>query len=367
MGAAIALARQGHKVEVFEQADGLEQVGAGIQLSPNAMQVLAAYGLEPAIAKVGFEPSAGVLRDYKSGKTLVETPFGLTAYKRYGQRYYHIHRADLISLLYDKALACGVTFSFNTAFEDLHQHDCDLLVGADGIKSQVQNCLFGQRKPRWTGQVAWRATVLTECLPDGLVEPKATVWRGSGKHLVTYYIQSGELVNLVAVEERDTWTDESWQQAGDVQSLQDAFSGWHAQVTSLLDKVESTHLWGLFDRARLTNWSKGRVTLLGDACHPMLPFMAQGGAMALEDGWVLANQLSKHETAEVALASYEAVRKPRTSMLQKRSAANASLFHMHGGASMPINALKLKVASMLPSLAVKDLDSIYAFDVTSVG
>ena len=373
LGAAIALAKNGFRVEVFEKAEQLKQVGAGIQLSPNAMQVLAAYGLSGQIEAVAFQPQSGVLRDGHTGKVLTETPFGDFAKRRYGQKYLHIHRADLVDILMVEALRLGVSMKLDAELQSFQQNQTgvslhladgrsfggDVLIGADGLKSTVQVQMFGDLKPRFTGQIAWRATVSVDKLPASCVEPRATVWRGKGAHLVTYLIRSGTLANLVAVEERQNSSDESWTKAGDPNKLRDVFMGWHQDVEMLLAGVEETNIWPLFDRPPLNTWSNGRVTLLGDSCHPMLPFMAQGGAMALEDGYVLADCLIRL-TVENALAEYEARRKPRTSWMQKKSTSNAGLFHKHG----LLNELKIGIGGLFPTLALKSLDPIYGCDVT---
>ncbi|MGB0843500.1 MAG: FAD-dependent monooxygenase [Alphaproteobacteria bacterium] len=378
-GAAIALARHGFQVTLIEKAARLEDVGAGIQLSPNAMHVLAAYGLGQQVADVGFRPESGIIRDYASGRVVTNTPFAGVAERRYGQPYVHIHRADLVKILHDEALKVGVTVHLNTQLKSFSQEPdkCvistvsgqelqgDALIGADGIGSSIQAGLFGHQKPRWTSQVAWRATVPVDRLPENCVKPSATVWRGPNKHLVTYLLKSGKLANIVAVEECDKQHAETWREEGDALQLQHAFDGWHADVEALLGAVTETHIWGLYDRAPFKSWGTGRVTLLGDACHPMLPFMAQGGAMALEDGYVLADCLKRVSDVSAALKLYERMRKPRTSMVQKRSAENSGLFHMHRGLQMPVNAAKLFIGGTFPTLTLKTLDPIYGIDVTT--
>jgi salicylate hydroxylase len=216
--------------------------------------------------------------------------------------------------------------------------------------------MLGDAPPRFTGQVAWRATVPADHLPGGLVPPVAAVFCGPGRHAITYRLRGGSLVNLVAVEERTAWAEEDWRQPGDPAELARAFRGWASQVTGVIAAVKECHLWGLFDRDPLPRWVDGRVALLGDAAHPMLPFMAQGAAQAIEDAAALARHVADGATP-AALAAYQAERLPRTAALQAASRANARLYHLHGAA-----ALKLAVLRLRPSLMRDRLDRVYAHD-----
>ena len=211
--------------------------------------------------------------------------------------------------------------------------DFDLLVGADGIHSTVRSILFGPASPHFTGCVAYRGLVPAERLRDLDLEVTAQIWMGPGSHFVHYFVQNKRLVNFVAIVDQDTWTRESWTDRGVLADVLAAYEGWHPQVRSILAAVEETFVWALFDRAPLERWSSGRVTLLGDACHPMLPFMAQGAAQAIEDGATLAACLADRGETGVpaALVRYEALRKPRASRLQAMSAANKSRFHLPDG------------------------------------
>lgn len=375
--ASLVMARQGCRVTVVEQADGISEVGAGLQLSPNAMHVLNALGVGETIVQRGFEPEAATIRHHASGRVLTHIALQEICASRYGASYIHIHRADLVEILHDAALDAGIVLRLGEKAKSVtddgtkavlltsrNEYTSDLLVGADGLRSIVRQSIMGQYHPTFTGQVAWRGVVPTEAVPDGLVRPDATVWSGPGRHLVTYYLKGGSLINFVAVEERSDWQDPSWTSVGDIARLRRAFSGWHPDVTSLLDAVPETFIWALFGLPVLTRWSKGPITLLGDAVHPTLPFMAQGAAMAIEDAWVLSKCLESGPVPE-ALAQYENIRKPRTIMLQRRARKNAKLFHRDNGILDVWQRAKLNASSFVPSLALKQLDPIYGMDVTA--
>jgi salicylate hydroxylase len=211
-------------------------------------------------------------------------------------------------------------------------HAGDLLLGSDGIHSLVRSELWGEQAPRFTGNVAWRTLVPAADLPKDLIRPMSTVWWGPGKHFVHYYVRRGELVNCVCVVEKDGWEIESWTQQGDYEELKADFAGWHPDIQQLLEKSNRQQLfkWALFDRLPMTQWGKGRVTLLGDACHPTLPFMAQGAAMAIEDAAVLAGCLQHGDEVSASLQRYEDLRRTRTAGIQNGSRRNAKVFHLSG-------------------------------------
>ncbi|PLS20474.1 salicylate 1-monooxygenase [Amylibacter cionae] len=375
--AALALARQGVEVCVFEQAPALGEVGAGLQLSPNAMKVLTNLGLQEAVNEVAFAPQYARIRDGKSGRDLAVLPLKDQCEKVYGAPYLHVHRADLHKILEEAAGQQGVrvkTGSTVTGYTDVGllangvEQVADLNIGADGIRSAITAQMHPQFGPRFTGQLAWRGTVPTADLPDGLIPPDATVWVGRGSHVVTYYLRGGKLVNFVAVEERDDWQNPDWRVQGDPADLLARFSGWHGDIHTLLGAARSTHLWALFDRPELPDWSDGSTGLLGDACHPTLPFMAQGAAMAIEDACVLTRCLTQGSpSAAGALQHYTRIRKPRTARLQSRARNNAALFHLDGPFHGVVARAKLKVAGSLPDrLGLRPFDSIYGYDATTV-
>ena len=207
----------------------------------------------------------------------------------------------------------------------------DVLIGADGIHSTVRRILFGAEAPRFTGVTAYRGLIPAERVAALGVEVTTQVWMGPGSHLVAYFVAGKRLLNFVANVERDEWTGESWSERGNPDDLRAAFARWDPHLRAILDGVDETFIWGIFDRAPLPQWSTGRVTLLGDACHPMQPHMAQGAAQALEDGVALTACLARGNDVGEALARYERLRKPRTAHVQSLATANKTRFHLPDG------------------------------------
>jgi salicylate hydroxylase len=382
--AALALAKHGFDVAIYEQSSHLGEVGAGLQLSPNAIHVLQALGIADKVKAKAFRPKSAVMRHYQTGKTYFTVPLADTATQKYGADYLHIHRADLHRTLLDACQSMEVSIHLGQAVES-YQHDfqnltsqnliiylangeslkAGVLIGADGIKSKVQACMLGQTSAEFTGQVAWRGVVEVKKLPYELIKPNANLWVGPGKHFVSYYLRGGDLVNFVAVQERTDWQKESWNEPGDINELRQTFDGWHPEVTKLLAATESCFLWALFDRQPLNQWTDSNVALLGDACHPMLPFLAQGAAMAIEDSYALAHCLASDTDTHTALQTYQNIRLPRSRDIQINARKNAALYHM----SSPIEEAKLAVLSGLSKLGLSDrvavnkLDSIYAYNI----
>lgn len=375
--AAIALARCGMDVQVYEKSPSLGEVGAGLQQSPNAMAVHEALGTQASILENAFEPEAGYLRDYRSGKPLLTTQMQGLYEKRYGHKYINIHRADLLDSLIERTKDLNISIHLDQWVQSVENMGdavsltvngktirADALIGADGIRSQIRDLIIGPSNPQFTGQVAWRGLVPADALPHGTIPFAANNWLGPGRHFVSYYLRGTKLINFVAVEERQKWADERWDEPANLAELRQAFSGWDPRITQLLSACEDSFLWGLFDHPPLKQWSKGRVALLGDAAHPMLPFMAQGAAMAVEDGWVLAHALSLHrKDIPKALALYETLRKPRATEVQAISRQNASLYHKRGTGAVLRNA-KLAIGGLLPPLIEARLAKIYGVDVT---
>ena len=374
--AALCLARAGHNVQVFEQTDESVATGAGIQVSPNAARVLHHLGLQDALMTKGFLPKATQMRSWRSGRVISETTLGDVALERYGAPYYHIHRADLMDMLVsavsaEPTIRLNVSSRITNFSQDAtgvrlvageHEHQVDLLIGADGIHSSVRACLWGDQQADFTGNVAWRMLVPVNRLPEGLIAPNATVWWGPGKHFVHYLVKGGDCVNCVCVVEKAEWQAESWVAAGSMSELQADFAGWHDTIQQLLDQTDDGTLfkWGLFDRAPMRTWGIDRVSLLGDACHPTLPFMAQGAAMAIEDAAVLANCFSNGADVVAALRRYEDLRKARTAGVQRGSRRNATVFHLSG--------LKAWLRDRAASKAGKhSMDRLYRYDPLTVG
>jgi salicylate hydroxylase len=342
--AALSLLRAGFDVHVYERASALSEIGAGVQISPNASRILHGLGLAEDLARTGVKPLAWHQRRWDDGRTLLRTPLAEPLEAAFGFPHYQMHRADLLSALAaavpSERVHLGHRLSglvdqgdrVEAEFAGGVRTQADVLVGADGIHSSVRDVLFGPEHPRFSGCVAYRGLVPAERLRDLELEVTAQVWMGPGRHFVHYFVSDRRLVNFVAIVEQDTWTRESWTDRGEVADALAAYEGWHPQVRSIIGEVDETFVWALFDRTPLERWSSGRVTLLGDACHAMLPFMAQGAAQAIEDGATLAACLSagRAEVAE-SLRRYESLRAPRTSRLQALSAENKTRFHLPDG------------------------------------
>ncbi|MBP6813617.1 MAG: FAD-dependent monooxygenase [Burkholderiaceae bacterium] len=343
---ALCLAQAGFQVRVFEQSEGFQEIGAGIQLSPNGTRVLHRLGLAAGLREIAFLPESTEMRDWRDGSVIASNPLGDALLSHYGFPYYHVHRADLMQVLAAAtARVPAITLHANVRVAAVRQtgdtviveaggqqHSGALLVGADGIHSIVRAHLFGAQQPTFTGNIAWRALVPARELPEGLVRPVTTAWWGPGRHFVHYYVRGGELVNCVCVVEKTGWQHESWTERGDRAELERDFAGWHPAVRTLIEAMDPAQCfkWALFDRPPMPRWSEGCVTLLGDACHPTLPFMAQGAVMAIEDAAVLARCVAGGRAIAQGLATYESLRRPRTSRIQAGSRRNAWLFHLSG-------------------------------------
>jgi len=340
---ALCLVRAGFKVRVLEQAQALDEVGAGVQISANGARVLYHLGLAEALKAVAFAPERGEMRHWQSGETLSSRPLGAESEAKFGFPYFHLHRADFHQVLAEAlraeapdaihldAKVTGFSQSndaVTVTTEDGRDFRGDILVGCDGIHSTVRGQLFGPDAPRFTGCVAWRATLPVDALPPGHVRPVASNWIGLGGHFVHYYVRRGELVNCVGIMEQDEWQAESWSTQGAKAAFLDDFKDWHEDLQILIRNAETCFRWGLFDRDPMPQWGQGRVTLLGDACHAMLPFMAQGAVQAIEDAYTLAQCLAVGAgNAAVALQRYEDLRRERTATVQQMSRDNIQFFH----------------------------------------
>ena len=347
LSVALALQQRGFAVRVYEQARALGEIGAGLHLSPNGMKVLRALGLEPALAAVAARPQAIATRHFASGEANFEGPLDAAFEDRFGAPFFSFHRADLHDALAAAvraheggAIALGKRAcklverndGVDIRFADGSTADAEVVVAADGVHSTVRAGVHGDIRERYTGHVAYRGMVATAALPAGLVEPKLNVWVGPGRHFVAYPVRRGELINYVALVEEDDWHDESWTTTADKSVLAGAFVGWHATVRALVDLTLAgqCYKWALLGRDPLPRWSTARQTLLGDAAHPMVPYLAQGAVMAVEDAWVLAACLAKASTTASALASYEGARRERTSAVQAAAWAQGQLNHAVG-------------------------------------
>lgn len=380
--AAIALARAGVSVEVFEQAHRLEEVGAGIQLSPNAMRVLDELGVADSLASVASWPAALELRMGRSGRRIFSIPMGARAVEKYGVGYAHLHRADLVAALRAAAVEAGARVTLGArVIEALEEGGkvrvglatgkvgrFDLLVGADGLHSSVREKAIAHDSARFTGCVAWRMVVAGEGLEDLFDPSKAVVWVGPGKHAVTYPLRGGKCVNFVGVTESGAHRTESWSEAGDVAQVARDFEDWADPVARVIAAGTDCHRWALFDRAPLARWSRGRITLLGDACHPMPPFQAQGAAMAIEDAWALADCVKAFPgNVAGALERYESRRKGRTRKVMRSARANKGIFHRRSELAQLMTYGPMWLADRVaPFVVRRPQDWLYGHDETAV-
>lgn len=342
--AAANLLQAGFDVSVYEQASVLGEIGAGIQMSANAMHVLRHLGLGEQIARTGVQPEAYVFRLFDTGEIVQQFSLAEQHEQLHGAPYVQIHRADLHDILVARVralkpdaihLGCRAT-GFTEAADgvQLHLHtgetvEGDLLIGADGLKSELRRQISGPVPATYTGDAAWRLVIPIERLPADFMPQVMTVMMGPGKHVVMYYLRGGTLLNFVAAVETEVATEESWTARFPWETLKREFVGWHPMIQTAIDAADrdACYRWALYVRPPVETWSATRVTILGDAAHPTLPYLAQGAAMAIEDGAVLTRALLQTGDASAAVRLYERNRIDRTRRVVLQSAANRGLFH----------------------------------------
>lgn len=383
LAAGLALSRVGWEVTVLEQAPELKEVGAGLQISPNGVKVLEALNLMEALQPLVFEPEFVRLSMGRTGRKIFELPMKGYAEDRWGAKYLHVHRADLHQVLADR-LAHATGSEIRTGaqvtgyvrerggasvyLQDGTRVYGDLVIGADGVHSKLRGQMTGAERARFTGYIAWRATVPMSVLKEDAPDPGACIWAGPGCHAVTTRIRGGEMVNFVGIVAEDSWQKEGWDLTGRRSEALAAFEGFVPQVVSILHTARELNRWALFDRPPLGAWSDGPVGLLGDAAHPMVPSMAQGAVQALEDAWVLAQCVSSGAAVAVGLTRYFEQRRARTGLVQQRSMDNLELFHKGGALRSFFSYAPIWTAARLsPALIHARQDWIYAQDVTQGG
>ena len=349
--AAACLLRRGHDVAVFEQAPQLGEIGAGIQISANANRVFAEIGVADRVAEAGALPREYRFRTFDTGEVLQTIHFGTSYEERWGVPYVSIHRADLHAILVDAVRALradaiqlnrrtvgyeedsgGVTLRF----ADGTTERGDVVVGADGIRSAVREQILGRVEADYTGDSVWRVLVSSERLPEEHRTDCVEIFVGPGKHCVVYPLRGGRLINLVGCVEQAGWDEESWTTKRPWEEMRDDFRGWNPMVNAIIEAAprDECYRWVLKNRKPVGNWSTSRATLLGDAAHPTLPYMAQGSAMAVEDAAVLARALDREPAVADALLLYQRNRLDRTARVVNESTANRALFHMKNMAAL---------------------------------
>jgi salicylate hydroxylase len=343
LSAALALLQRGFTVDVYEQATKLEEVGAGVQLSPNGTRALHAMGVLAALEQLSCTAEGKEVRHCKTGETWKLFDLGAEAIERYGFPYLTVWRPDLLDVLAagvrrekPDAIHLGsrcVGFTgtgerVSLLLDDGREATGDALVGADGVHSQIRRALLGSEEVNFSGMIAWRGVVPMAALPRHMARMVGTNWVGPGGHVVHYPLHRGDLMNFVGIVERGDWRVESWSTRGSTEECAADFAGWHEDVHRLIRTAPSLYKWALMVREPMGQWTVGPVTLLGDACHPTLPMLAQGAVMAIEDGFILARCVERWpDDLVAALARYERARSERTRAIVLGSAANARRFH----------------------------------------
>jgi salicylate hydroxylase len=373
--AALSLRRAGFEVDVYEQAPELTQIGGGINMGPNAVRILRRLGLAAGLDREGVRPLFTHQRRWQDGRTLQRAPLNPLCEELYGAPHMTLHRTDLLDVIASGFPAERIHLGHRLIgledkgrgaeawFENGARITADVLVGADGIHSAVRSALFGEEAPVFAGCVAYRGLVPAERIADLGLAIGSQSWVGPGAHFVHYFVSRGHLLNFVGWTEHDDWNREDWTDHATVARALAALEGWHPQVRRIIAAADTCFIWALFDRDPLPRWSVGRTTLLGDACHPMYPFMGQGAAMAIEDGAALAACLRGFGDPTEALQNYERLRLPRVTRLQEMSRANKIRFHMPDGPAQEArDAEWAKAADRSPNA----LRWLYEFDADAV-
>jgi salicylate hydroxylase len=377
---ALALRSRGIDAQLFEQAAAFRQVGAGIQLSCNATRILVALGVGEALAGIAVYPEGRDYRAWDTGERLFWTPLGQRAELSFGAPYYHAHRAELLAVLLDAlgqegfclgaevvafeqdANSVAITIADGTTFEG------DVLVGADGIHSMVRAGLFGREQARYTGNVAWRGLVPAEAIAHLELTKVTGVWMGPNRSIVQYYVSAGRTFNWIGISRSQHPARESWLAEGSIEDALVEYAGWHPTIRAVIQSTPRVLRQALYDREPLSSWHVGRVVLLGDAAHPMLPFLAQGAAQSIEDAYVLAGCISTWpEQPTQGLAEYVRLRQPRTAWMQDLSRREEELYQMADATAIAERNARMRW-HRTPETAVfpPEQERLYGYDADAV-
>jgi 6-hydroxynicotinate 3-monooxygenase len=335
LSAAGFLQRSGFAVNVYEQAPTFSRIGAGIILSANVTKVLRRLGVEDALVAAGIKPHCYVSRAWHTGETMYEIVFDAASEARYGGPYLNIHRGDLHAVLEQVVSPGTIAFDHRLIaleekgdtvrlfFENGTTTEADIVIGADGIRSKVRESLLGTEPPRFAGAAAYRAIFPAERLRRFKI-PDCTKWWGPDRHLLPYFMTSKrDEIYAIGVVPASGWDSDEASVPSSREEFLQAFAGFHPDLQRVLEAVDTVSLWPIFDRERNDCWSGGRIVLLGDACHPVRPYMAAGGAMAVEDGAILSRCIEKFDEAAEAFRCYEATRISRVADIQRISIENS--------------------------------------------
>jgi salicylate hydroxylase len=377
---ALALRQRGIDAELFEQAEAFRQVGAGIQISGNATRILRTLGLGEALARVAVYPEGRDYRAWDDGDRLYYTPLGKRAEAHFGAPYYHAHRADLLDVLLGGLGSDG--FRLNAHVDRFEQNadgvtitlsdgttaTGDVLVGADGIHSTVRGQLFGKELPRYTGNVAWRGLVPAERVAHLDLGRVTGVWMGPNRSIVQYYVAAGRTFNWIGISRSEQPARESWLAEGRIEDALNEYAGWHDTIRTIIAATPRVLRQALYDREPLPDWRVGRVVLLGDAAHPMMPFYAQGAAQSIEDAYVLAGCLAANADAPVAaLERYVRLRLPRTAWMQDLSRREEELYQMTDAAAIEERNARMRTNRLPESASFPaEQERLYGYDAEAV-
>jgi salicylate hydroxylase len=377
---ALALRQRGLEAHLFEQAEAFRQVGAGIQISSNATRILRTLGLGAALARVAVYPEGRDYRAWDEGERLYYTPLGARAEAHFGAPYYHAHRADLLDVLLGGLGETGFRLSARVdGFEqdasgvtitlaDGTKVTGDVLVGADGIHSTVRGQLFGQELPRYTGNVAWRGLVPAERVAHLDLGRVTGVWMGPNRSIVQYYVAAGRTFNWIGISRSEQPARESWLAEGRVDDALAEYAGWHDTIRTIIAATPRVLRQALYDREPLPDWRIGRVVLLGDAAHPMMPFYAQGAAQSIEDAYVLAGCLAATPDEPVAaLERYVKLRQPRTAWMQDLSRREEELYQMTDATAIAERNARMRMNRIPESASFPpEQERLYGYDAEAV-